>query len=151
MRILPTLVATLALAGAFVTTASASASTVQLDDGAALSFGNNWSGGAASLPGDFNWNPLGGLTTGRLENGNLYIENSTEHARLQVEYYEDSAHTGGVVATRNGGEKIGTGVFLNTFPITVGGVNCDCTHGHVNLQKKIAGQWTTVDTQLVYF
>jgi hypothetical protein len=151
MRLLPTLAAALALTGAFASTASATPiDDVLLDNGAELSFGNSWNGGAATLGGDFDWNLSGGLTTGRLTNGNLYIENSTAHARVQIEYYKDSAHTDGVVATRDGGEKIGTGAFLNTFPITVGGVNCDCTHSHLNLQKLINGQWKTVDTELEY-
>ena len=83
-----------------------------------------------------------------MTDGNLYIENSFAHARVQLEYYAAAGHTGDPIATREGGEKIGTGAFLNTFPITVGGVNCDCTHIHVNLQKLVNGTWTTVDTEI---
>jgi hypothetical protein len=148
--------AALALAASASTALASDPSPVLLDDGAQLSFGNSWgslpTGGlAATLSGDFTWSPdANGNTTGRLTNGNIYIEDSRAHARIEIDYYPDAFHgSDPPVASREGGEKIGTGVFLNTFPITVGGVNCACTHAHVNLQKKVAGVWTTVDTEYV--
>ena len=95
-------------------------------------------------------NPFGSnLTTPRLTApGNLYIENANGvEARMQIVHYSNAAHSS-LIATRNGGTKVGTGAFLDVFPITLGGVNSTATHVHVNLQKRIGGVWTTVSTSI---
>ena len=112
-----------------------------------VGYGTSWAGGAAGGAGILDWNnPVGSnLTTPQLiAPGNLYIENTNGvEARMQIVHYSDAAHSS-LIATRNGGTKVGTGAFLNVFPVTLGGVNSTATHVHVNLQKRIGGAWTTV-------
>jgi hypothetical protein len=143
-------VAALAVAGA------GSASAAPLDPVGPLNNGNvgygtSWAGGLATGSPNLDWNNVAGsnLTTPRLiAPGNLYIENANGvEARLQIVHYSDAAHTS-LIATRDGGTKVGTGKFLDVFPIVLGGVNSTATHVHINLQKKIGGTWTTVATSI---
>jgi hypothetical protein len=138
---------------AMATAAAASAAPIDpvLLSAGNVSFGNAFANSDPTLAGDFDWNlAANGTTTGRLMNGNIYIENSLDAARMVIEYYDDAVNHN-LIATREGGKKVGTGVFVNTFPITVGGVNGDITHAHVLLQKKVnnAGPWITVDIEFV--
>ena len=116
-----------------------------------VGYGTSWAGGSATGSPTLDWNnPVGSnLTTPQLTApGNLYIENAAGvQARMQIVHYSDAAHTS-LIATRDGGTKVGTGAFLDVFPIVLGGVNSTATHVHVNLQKKIGGVWTTVATSV---
>lgn len=116
-----------------------------------VAYGTGWAGGLATGAPNLDWNNLAGsnLTTPRLiAPGNIYIENAAGvEARMQLVHYRDAAHSS-LIATRDGGTKVGTGAFLDVFPIVLGGVNSTAAHVHVNLQKKIGGNWTTVASSI---
>jgi hypothetical protein len=154
-RITRTVAAALSVA-ALAAVGAGSASAAPTDPVGALNNGNvgygtSWAGGATGGAGVLDWNnPAGSnLTTPQLiAPGNLYIENANGvEARMQIVHYSNAAHSS-LIAPRNGGTKVGTGAFLDVFPITLGGVNSTATHVHVNLQKKIGGVWTTVSTSV---
>jgi hypothetical protein len=150
-RITRTMAAAVAAASLAAAVGAGSASAAgPIDPVAALNnsnvaYGTSWAGGLASGTPDLHWNQNGNLTTPRLvAPGNLYIENTFGlEARLQIQHYSDAAHTN-LIATRDGGTKVGTGGFLDVNPIVLGGVTSTATHVHINLQKKIGGVWTTV-------
>jgi hypothetical protein len=114
---------------------------------AELAFGTTFVGNDATVGGTLDWNQSGATTTPRLT-GNLYIQNAAGvESRMVIEHYP-SATDHSTHIDRQGGTKIGTGVFLNAFSVLVGGVNSTYTHVHVLLQKKEAGVWRTKATSI---
>jgi hypothetical protein len=156
-RITRTVAAAMSVAALAVSIGAGSASAAPLDPVGPLNNGNvgygtSWAGGSAVGSPTLDWKniPLGSVFTQPtlLSGGNLYIENTAGvEARMQIVHYSDAAHSS-VIATRDGGTKVGTGAFLNVFPINLGGVNSTSPHVHVNLQKKVNGLWTTVATSV---
>jgi hypothetical protein len=137
-----------AMAGASAASATP-VDSVTLSPPGDVSFGNAWvASSGATTGGDFDWNQAGANTNPRLMNGYIYIHRQNGlQARVQIQLYDDATNHN-LVATRNGGTKTGTGAFLDTFPINVGGVAGTTSHAHINLQEFQGGNWVTVATSI---
>jgi hypothetical protein len=114
-----------------------------------IGYGTSWAGGLVTAGANLEWNEnaAGTRTTPQLvAPGNIYFENSFAESRMQIVHYLDAGHAVNDpgIATRDGASKFGNGSFLTTRPVVLGGVNSAAKHVHLNLQKKIAGVWTTV-------
>lgn len=136
--------AALALA-AFAGPASASTLDDVLINEGNVAFGSSFAGHKADSPGTFDWRESLPNTNGQLT-GNLYIENYRGKARVVIEYYPSMFdHSNPVV--RRGGDKQGSGGFLDVIPVTLGGVNGAFTHVHIYIEKKDpGGSWQMAGT-----
>ena len=90
------------------------------------------------------WRQAGLMTNPQLD-ATLFIENSTDTYRVAIDHYPSATDHSSVI-TRNGGDKTGSGGFLDTFPILLGGVSSSDTHVHIRIEKLGPNSYQTVAT-----
>jgi len=150
-RIMAAAAAAASLAAVSAGSASASVDPVGPLNANEVGYGNGWANGLVTGSANLEWNESGNFTTPRLEApGNIYIENSLVETRMQIVHHADANHPQNDpnAVTRNGGSKFGNGSYLTVRPIVLGGVNGTYKHVHINLQKKVAGSWSTVASSI---
>jgi len=127
-------VAALAAAAIAGPAAAAPTDSVKINAGN-VGFGTSFSGHKVTSGGTLDWRQSGSDTDPQLS-GTLFIEDSTETYRVAIDHYPSATDHSSVI-TRNGGDKTGSGGFLDTFPILLGGVTSTDTEVVVRIEHKL--------------
>jgi hypothetical protein len=139
-------------------TASAMAApfdTVNIDSSGVtheFQFGDTCTAGAAPTSsgdeGDWRERGVPPATVSLRVRGNLCLQNTTAETRVSVEAYEIDANGAHILLNRsNSLPSLGNGGSLNQFAVDVSTPRLTIAafdHAHVQIQKRVAGQWQDV-------